>query len=109
MVKCVDYIRWENPPADFSWKGPENISLTAVIRNALETETPLLLRSLVVAVLCRLRLTAGHTVMKLGSPVSTRKTRFQSCRGRWQHLIVRDNIHVITVIGSMVEMVSRVP
>lgn len=59
--------------------------------------------------LCHLRLMAGHAVMELGTPVSTRKTGFQSSRSSWQHLTDRDNMCVITVIGSMVKMASRAP
>ena len=104
MLQRVYYIRLENPPADFPWKGLGNISLTMVIRNALERKTPLVLRSLVVAILCRLRLITGHVI---GSLVSTRMTGFQNSRSSWQHLIVRGRMYVITVIGSMVETACR--
>lgn len=83
MAKRVHYIRCENPPADLSWKGPEKISLTVVIRNAVETEMPPLMRSLVVAGLCRLRLMAGHATTEPGSPVSAKKMGFQSSRDSW--------------------------
>lgn len=80
-----------------------NISLTMVIRNALEREMPQLLRILVMAVLCKLKLMTGHAVIKHGSLISMRMIGFQNSRGSWQHLIVRGEVHVITIIGSMVK------
>lgn len=81
-----------------------NISLTMVIRNALEREMPQLLRILVMAVLCKLKLMTGHAVVKHGSLISMRMIiGFQNSRGSWQHLIVRGKVHVITIIGSMVK------
>lgn len=80
-----------------------------VIRNALERKMPPLLRILIMAILCRLRLITGHAVMKHGSLVSMITIGFQNSRGSWQHLIIRRKVQVITIIGIMVEIVSRAP
>lgn len=62
------------------------------------------LRSSVVAVLCRLKLTVGDAATELGSLASTGMLGFWSQRGQMAALIIRGKMTLITTVGSNVRI-----
>lgn len=62
------------------------------------------MRSSVVAVLCRLKLTVGDAATELGSLASTGMLGFWSQRGQMAALIIRGKMTLITTVGSNVRI-----